>query len=99
MASCGILDDDEAVPTVAKAMAADCLVIGADHPESAVDGVIDGAGFLADPTVDGVSDTLQRALEGERPKKDPLERAQQFDWDVVADQAEEAYLAAIDGSW
>jgi glycosyltransferase involved in cell wall biosynthesis len=85
--------------TAAEAMAADCVVIGANHPESAVDEVIDGAGFLAEPTVNGVSETLQRALAGERPEVEPLERAQQFDWDVVADQAEEAYQAAIDGTW
>ncbi len=85
--------------TAAEAMAADCIVIGADHPESAVNEVIDGAGLLADPTVDGVSDTLQRALDGVYPEVEPVERAQQFDWDVVADQAEEAYQAAIDGTW
>jgi len=85
--------------TAAEAMAADCLVIGADHPESAVDEVIDGAGFLATPTVDGVSDTLQRALDGACPEVEPVERAQQFDWDIVTAQAEEAYQAAIDDTW
>lgn len=85
--------------TAAEAMAADCLVIGADHPESAVDEVIDGAGFLAAPTVDGVSDTLQRALDGASPEVEPVERAQQFDWDIVTAQAEEAYQAAIDDTW
>jgi len=80
-------------------MAADCTVIAADHPDSAADEVLDDAGFLVDPTVDSLTDTLDDALDGERPSKNPVTRAQQYDWDAVADQAETVYQRAIDGSW
>lgn len=85
--------------TFAEAMAADCTVIAADHSDSAADEVIDDAGFLADPTVEDVAATLQRALDGERPPTEPKERAQTFDWDRVAEEALEAYRAAADGTW
>jgi len=85
--------------TFAEAMAADCTVIAADHPDSAADEVIGDAGFLVEPTVDAVSRTLDGALCGDRPSSDPVERAQRYDWDAVAEQAETAYRRAIDGSW
>jgi glycosyltransferase involved in cell wall biosynthesis len=85
--------------TFAEAMAADCTVIAADHPDSAADEVIGDAGFLVDPGVESLSEVLNRALDGVRPDGDPHERAQRYDWDVVADQAEQAYQRAIDGSW
>ncbi len=80
-------------------MAADCTVIAAAHPESAADEVIDDAGFLVDPTVGSLTETLEAALGGKRPPTDPTERAQRYDWDAVADQAETAYQRAIAGSW
>jgi glycosyltransferase involved in cell wall biosynthesis len=85
--------------TYAEAMAAGCTVIGADHPDSAADEVIGDAGFLVEPTVDALTKTLEAALCGDRPSSDPVERAQRYDWDAVADQAETAYQSAIDGSW
>ncbi|QZP38252.1 glycosyltransferase family 4 protein [Halobaculum magnesiiphilum] len=85
--------------TYAEAMAAGCTVIGADHPDSAADEVIGDAGFLVEPTVDALTKTLEAALCGDRPSSDPVERAQRYDWDAVADQAETAYQNAIDGSW
>jgi len=85
--------------TFVEAMAADCTVIAADHPDSAADEVIDGAGFLVKPTVDSLTETLDAVLGGKRPSEDPVERAQQYDWDAVADQAETVYQRAIDGSW
>ena len=85
--------------TYAEAMAAGCTVIGADHPDSAADEVIGDAGFLTDPTVDALTKTLDGALRGGRPSSDPVKRAQRYDWDAVADQAETAYQSAIDGSW
>lgn len=57
--------------TFAEAMAADCTVIAADHPESAASEVIDDAGYLADPTIESIASTLDRALIGERPPTDP----------------------------
>ncbi|RLM42576.1 glycosyltransferase family 1 protein [Haloarcula sp. Atlit-47R] len=85
--------------TFVEAMAADCTVIAADHPDSAADEVIGDAGFLVDPTVDSLTETLDDVLGGDRPATDPVERAQQYDWDAVADQAETVYQRAIDGSW
>ena len=77
--------------TFAEAMAADCTVVAADHPESAADEVIGDAGILAAPRAETVADALDRTLEGEQPPVDPVERAQQFDWQVVTSQAEAIY--------
>jgi glycosyltransferase involved in cell wall biosynthesis len=85
--------------TFVEAMAADCTVIAADHPDSAADEVIDDAGFLVDPTVESLTGKLNAALSGERQPTNPVERAQRYDWDAVADQAKTAYQRAIDGSW
>jgi len=85
--------------TYAEAMAAGCTVIAADHPESAAAEVINDAGFLAEPTVDGVAHMLQRALDGERPPTDPVERARVFSWDQIAGDALSAYQDAFNGSW
>ncbi|QSX01194.1 glycosyltransferase family 4 protein [Haloterrigena alkaliphila] len=85
--------------TFAEAMAADCTVIAADHPESAASEVIDDAGFLVSPTVDDVTAVLERALSGDRPNTEPTTRAQRYDWDTVAEQAEQCYQRAIDGNW
>lgn len=85
--------------TFAEAMAADCVVVAADHPDSAADEVVAEAGFVCKPTVESVSRHLRRAVSGERPPTDPVERASRFDWEQVADQAETAYRQAIDGEW
>ncbi|MFY4814164.1 glycosyltransferase family 4 protein [Haloarcula sp. AONF1] len=85
--------------TFVEAMAADCTVIAADHPDSAADEVIGDAGFLVDPTVDSLTERLDATLGGERPSANPVERAEQYDWDAVADQAETVYQRAVDGSW
>ncbi len=83
--------------TFAEAVAAECTVIAADHPDSAADEVIGEAGFLAEPTVSGVETVLERALDGERPPGDPLVRAKTFDWDRVAEEALAVYQAAATG--
>ncbi|AFO59068.1 MULTISPECIES: glycosyltransferase family 4 protein [unclassified Natrinema] len=83
--------------TFAEAMAADCTVIAATHPESAASEVIGDAGFLVSPTVGGVATALKRALEGGCPSTDPTTQAQQFDWDAIANQAEQCYRRAING--
>lgn len=85
--------------TFAEAMAADCTVVAADHPDSAANEVIGDAGFLADPTVESVTRMLNRALSGERPSAEPIERARRYDWGAVAARAEAVYQRAIDGSW
>ena len=80
-------------------MAVDCTVIAADHPDSAADEVIADAGFLVEPTVESLTETLDAALGGTHPQTNPVERAQRYDWDAVADQAETAYQRAVDGGW
>ena len=85
--------------TFAEAMAADCTVIAADHPDSAADEVIGDATFLIDPNAESLGEVLNRALDGARPGENPRERAKRYDWDAVADQAEQAYQRAVDGSW
>ncbi len=81
--------------TYVEAMAAGCIVIGADHPDSAADEVVDDAGYLREPTVDGVAAALDSALSGNSPPGNPEQRAQRFDWDEVATQAERVYRQAI----
>ena len=82
--------------TAAEAMAADCTVIAADHPESAAAEVVGDAGFLVDPSVDALTDALDHALAGKRPPGDPTAAAQRYDWDRVAAQAERVYRDAIE---
>jgi len=84
--------------TYLEAMAADCTVIGVEHPESAASEVIDGAGYLVDPSVESLARALDRALGGDQPPKDPTDVAAQYDWDAVADQAESVYRTAVDES-
>lgn len=85
--------------TFAEAMAADCTVIAAAHRNSAANEVIGDAGFLVEPTVDALTNTLARAVDGERPPGDPVARAQRYDWDRVAADALAAYRGAADGTW
>ncbi|WP_324666132.1 glycosyltransferase family 4 protein [Haloarcula sediminis] len=85
--------------TFVEAMAANCTVIAADHPESAASEVIGDAGFLPKPTVEEITYNLRRALNGETPPTDPIRRASRYDWDRVADDALQAYQRAIDGTW
>jgi len=82
--------------TYAEAMAAGCVVIGADHPDSAADEVIGDAGFVSDPTVEALATILDRVLNGYRPTANPAEHARKYDWDTVTEQAQAAYRAAID---
>jgi glycosyltransferase involved in cell wall biosynthesis len=81
--------------TFAEAMAAGCTVIAADHSESAADEVIGDAGFYADPTVDSVANMLNRSLNDGCPPTDAVNRANQFDWDTIAQKAEQTYRHAV----
>lgn len=83
--------------TFAEAMAADCTVVAASHPDSAADEVIGGGGFLTDPEPGPVAEALERALNGERPPEDPETVAEEYDWDAVADRAERVYAAVTRG--
>lgn len=77
--------------TFVEALAADCTVIAADHPDSAVAEVIGDGGFLVEPTPSAFADALDRGLSGERPAIEPIEQAGRYDWDRIADQAETVY--------
>jgi len=83
---------------VLEAMAADCTVVAADHPESAASEVVGDAGFLPAPTVDAFADALDRALCGESPSADPVATAREYDWDNVVDQIERVYRDTLDGT-
>lgn len=85
--------------TFAEAMAAGCTVVAAEHPHSAADEVVGDAGFLVAPTVEDVTAGLGRALAGEQPDADPVERATRYDWSSVATQAERTYQTALNGEW
>jgi len=85
--------------TFAEAIAADCTVVAADHPDSAADEVIGDAGFLVEPTVEALSTQLRAVLDDQRPPTEPVERARRYDWDTVAKQAERSYRAAINRTW
>jgi glycosyltransferase involved in cell wall biosynthesis len=82
--------------TFAEAMAVDCTVIAADHPESAADEVIGDAGFLVEPTIASLTQMLDATLDGSRPPTSPVARAKKHDWDRVAVQAESVYQQTID---
>lgn len=82
--------------TFLEAMAADCTVVAADHPHSAAKEVVGGGGFLAEPSVDAVADTLGHALDGQRPPENPPDVAHEYDWTTVAKQAERTYRKAIE---
>lgn len=61
--------------------------------------VISDEAFLVEPTVDALTETLDATLSGARPKTDPADHAQQYDWDAIAEQALSAYQHAVDGAW
>ena len=85
--------------TLVEALAAECTVIAAEHPDSAATAVLGDAGVCVEPTVEALAAALDAAVDGARPKTDPVEHAQQYDWDAIAEQAETAYRRAIDGAW
>jgi glycosyltransferase involved in cell wall biosynthesis len=76
-------------------MAADCIVIAADHPESAASEVLGDASFLIQPEQRALTKTLERALAGKQPRLAPQEQAAGYDWASIADQAETVYKQAL----
>jgi glycosyltransferase involved in cell wall biosynthesis len=77
--------------TLAEAMAADCTVIAGKHRLSAAAEVVGEAGFVVESTPDPFAERLSAALDGERPPTPPTQRAQRYDWDEIASQAERVY--------
>jgi glycosyltransferase involved in cell wall biosynthesis len=76
-----------------EAMATDCTVVAADHPDSAASEVIGDAGFLVSPSIDAVADAIRRALDGTTPRGDPHERVAAYDWNEIARRAERVYAS------
>lgn len=77
-----------------EAMAAGCTTITVSHPDSATAEVVGEGGFVCAPSAPAIADTMGRALDGEAPRLDPVERAMQYDWERIADRAEDAYRDA-----
>jgi glycosyltransferase involved in cell wall biosynthesis len=76
-------------------MAADCIVITVEHEYSAGSEIVADAGFVVQPTTKQLSRTISRALVGDVPDRLPVERAADFDWDVVTAQAESFYDSIV----
>jgi hypothetical protein len=77
--------------SIFKALAADCTVIAADHPESAASGVIADADFGVEPTVEALAEQLDAGLGGARSPTSPVDHAQQCGWNAIVERAETAY--------
>ena len=80
--------------TLVEAMAADCTVVAVAHPDSAASEVVGEAGFLTEPSVEGITDVLERALAGKRPPTNQVERAATYDWDGITTTTEQ-YLQKL----
>lgn len=85
--------------TLVEALAAECTVIAAEHPDSAAAAVLGDAGVCVEPTVEALAAALDAAVGGARPPASPVEHVRQYDWDAVAAQAEAAYRRAVDDAW
>lgn len=83
--------------TLAEAMAANCIVITVNHPNSAGKEVVDNGGFVTEVSTSALAEAMERALSGERPPRDPLAVAQEHDWDAITERAEQVYLNVIKG--
>jgi glycosyltransferase involved in cell wall biosynthesis len=83
--------------TVLESMAAGCIPVVASHPNSAATEVVGECGFVAEPDVSPLADTLERALTEGDGAPDPVEHARDFDWDQVSAMAEEVYRNSHNG--
>ena len=82
--------------TAIEAMAAGCTTVVTRHPNSAASEVVGDAGLIAPPTVAGLAQTLRRAVNGTSLDRNPVARAREFDWDRIADRAEETYRSIVE---
>ncbi len=82
--------------TLAEAMAADCTVIAANHPDSAANEIVGNGGFVVEPSLSSLTDTLTHTLHGKRPLKSPVGVAQRYDWDAIVERAEQVYSDTIE---
>jgi len=81
--------------TVLEAMAADCTVVTVFHPNSAASDVVGDYGFVVDLSPSSIADAVRRAIEGETPERDPMDRVREFEWEQVARRAEREYRSAV----
>ena len=81
--------------TLLEAMAAGCTVITVEHRFSAGSEVVGDAGFITQPTVHEIGQTIEQALDGNRPPADPISRAEEFDWDKIAIETEQYFEEII----
>jgi glycosyltransferase involved in cell wall biosynthesis len=81
--------------TLLEAMAAGCTVITVDHKYSAGNEIVGDAGFVVEPTVNELSEILSQALDGARPNVPPTDRAANYDWKSITNQAESFYESLI----
>jgi len=58
------------------------------------------AGSRCEPRFDRTGRRVgSRRWGGTRPPTSPVDHAQQYNWEAIAEQAETAYQRAIDGTW
>lgn len=82
--------------TFLEAMASGCKVITVDHPNSTAREVVGSAGFITDLSVSSIHSEIENALNGKKPKEDPVKRAKKYDWDKITNQAEKVYKKALE---
>jgi glycosyltransferase involved in cell wall biosynthesis len=80
--------------TYLEALAAGCIVVGADHEHSAASEVIGDGGLVVEPTERALVEALERALERDTDL-DPEQQAAAFDWDRIADRTLSVYQSAL----
>ncbi|MDT3435471.1 glycosyltransferase family 4 protein [Haloarcula sp. 1CSR25-25] len=77
-----------------EAMSAGCIPITVDHPDSGASEVVGDCGFVTDVTASAVAEAINKSIRGETPDGNPVKRAEKFDWDRIARQAEYVYQNA-----
>ncbi len=77
--------------TVVEAMAAGCTPVVVDHPDSAAIEVVGSCGYTPNISVPELATAIERGLERNGGRSDPVERAAQYDWDRITDEVETYY--------
>lgn len=83
--------------TLLEAMAADCTVITVDHMHNAGKEIVGEAGFVTDPSLDSITQALDKALSGDRPSKNPVSTAKHYDWEIITTKTENLYFDIVEG--
>jgi len=81
--------------TYLEAMAAECTVVAADHPDSAASEVVGDAGFVVKPDVEPVATALEAGLDGTAPIGDTATTVERYDWNAVAERAESVFRQVL----